>query len=134
MALKRQVQATLPAKKDKDGKFLPNREKDQVAVVTITDGETAAEQVKLFGDEAVKSNASSNWDVTIQAAIRRGLNTGKTQAQIQEELKDAKMGVKMSGGRVDTLNAFLAGFASATPEDQAKMVADLKKKAAALAK
>ena len=126
MTVKRQVTATLPAKKDKEGKFIKGREKDLTATVTIEDGATAAEQIKMFGDEAVKTNAQSNWDVTVQAAIRRGLAAGKTQAQIATELATAKMGVKTVGAKVDPQQAFIAKFKSATPAEQAKMLAELK--------
>ena len=124
--LKRQVTATVPARKDKDGKDIP-----QIGPFTITidDGETAKEQIEVFGDEAVKSNASSNWDVTIQSAMRTGMKKGETQEQLQARLGNVKMGVKVTGVKVDPVQAYLAQFASATPEKQKEMLADLQKRA-----
>ena len=117
----RQVTATVPAK---DGKPAMS------ATITVKDGETAAEQIKVFGDEAVKSNASSNWDVTLQAAIRGGLKRGESQEEIQARLGTAKMGVKVSAAKIDLVQAYMAKFATATPEEQKKMIQELQKRAA----
>ena len=119
--IKRQVTATVPAKDDKPA---------LTATITINDGETAAEQIQMFGDEAVKSNASSNWDVTLQAAIRSGLKRGEDQATIQERLGSAKMGVKVASVKVDPVQAYMSRFASATPDEQKKMLAELQKRVA----
>ena len=132
--IKRTITATLPAKKDKDGKFLVGREIDKKATVAVNDGATAAEQIQMFGDEAVKTNAASNWDVTLQEAIRRGLAAGKTQDQIQTDLAAAKMGIKVQTSAVDPQQAFLALFASLTPEEQAKKIKELQTRAAELSK
>lgn len=129
MPIKRTVTATLPSKKDVKG-----REQAKTATITINDGETATEQVKMFGEEAVKSNASGHWDVTLQAAIRRGLAAGKTQEQIQQELASARMGVKVKSAPVDPQQAFLAMFATMTPEQQAAEIKKLQKRAAELGK
>ena len=125
--IKRQVTATVPARKDKDGKEIP-----QIGPFTITieDGATAEEQIKAFGDEAVKSNASSNWDVTIQSSMRSGMKRGETQEQLQARLGGVKMGVKVAGVKVDPIQAYLATFANATPEKQKEMLAELQKRAA----
>ena len=100
------------------------------AVIFVQAGETAKESVEMFGDEAVNSNALANWTVTLQSAIRSALRRGETQEQIQQRLGSAKMGVKVAGGKVDPVQAYLAKFASATPEEQKKMLADLQAKAA----
>jgi len=122
------VQANVPEKKDATGKIT------QVAVgpysITVETGDTAAESIKLFGDEAVKSNADANWVVTLQSNMRAGMKKGETMAATQARLGTAKMGVAQTGAKVDPVQAYLAMFQSATPEVQAKMLADLKSKAA----
>lgn len=98
--------------------------------VEVTTGATAQEMIQMFGDEAVKSNAEANWRVTIQSAIRSALKRGETPEQIQDRLKDAKMGVAMKAVKIDPIRAYLAKFQSATPEEQKKMLAELQKRAA----
>lgn len=112
---------TVSAKDPKSGKS---------ADLTVQTGETAAEKIQMFGDEAVSSNADSNWAVTLQGAIRSGIRRGETQEQIQSRLGSAKMGVKVTGAKVDPVQAYLAQFASATPEAQKKMLAELQARAA----
>jgi len=122
------VQANVPEKKDAAGKIT------QIAVgpysITVETGDNAAEMIKLFGDEAVKSNADANWVVTLQSNMRAGMKKGETMAATQARLGTAKMGVAQTGAKVDPVQAYLAMFQSATPEVQAKMLADLKSKAA----
>ena len=122
------VQANVPEKKDAAGKIM------QIAVgpysITVETGDNAAEMIKLFGDEAVKSNADANWVVTLQSNMRAGMKKGETMAAMQARLGAAKMGVAQTGAKVDPVQAYLAMFQSATPEVQAKMLADLKSKAA----
>ena len=120
------VVANVPEKKDAAGKMV------QKAMgpysVTVQTGETAVESIKAFGDEAVKSNSDANWAVTLQSNMRAGMKRGETQEQLQARLGTAKMGVAQAGGRVDPVQAYLAMFQSATPEKQAEMLVELKKK------
>jgi len=105
--------------------------KDLVASVEIPMPETVEEAIKAYGGEAVLSNAIANWRVTLQSNIRGGLKRGETPQQIQERLKDAKMGVSVKGAKIDPVQAFLAKFQSSTPKDQKKLLAELQKRAAA---
>jgi hypothetical protein len=114
---KLEVTARVPAKDDAPEKS---------ATVFVNTGATSAEMVEMFGDEAVKSNANANWVVTLQAAIRRGLNANKTPDAIQAELADAKMGVKTSLGKVDPIQASLAMFKTMSKEERKAYLADLK--------
>jgi hypothetical protein len=125
MAQKLQVTAKVPANKEKGTPELGP------CPIEVTTGATAAEMIQMFGDEAVKSNADANWVVTLQGNIRSGLKKGETPEQIQARLRDAKMGVSVKGVSVDPVQAYLARFQSATPEEQKKMLAELQKRAAA---
>lgn len=100
------------------------------ATVVVNCGENAKEMVEMFGDEAVASNAEANWRVTLQSNIRAGLRRGETQEQIQARLAGAKMGVAQAGAKVDPVQAYLATFQMATPEEQKKMLQELQKRAA----
>ena len=99
--------------------------------ITVKTGETAKESIQMFGDEAVKSNSDANWVVTLQGNIRAALRRGETPDQIQARLASAKMGVAQKGVQVDPVQAYMAKFATATPEEQAKMLAELKARASA---
>ena len=99
------------------------------ASITVDAPETAKEAIEVCGDEAVLSNALANWVVGMQSNIRSGLKKGETQEQIQARLASARMGVTVKGATVDPVQAFLARFASATPEEQKSLMAELKAKA-----
>jgi len=118
------VTAQVPANEKKGTKQLGP------CTVTVQTGKDAKEMVQLFGDEAVKSNAEANWAVTLQSNIRSGLKRGETPQEIQARLKDAKMGIAQKGVKIDPVKAYINKFASATPEDQKKMLAQLQKRAA----
>jgi hypothetical protein len=102
--------------------------------VTVQTGETAAEKIQMFGDEAVSTNADANWVVTLQSNIRAGLRKGETQAQVQARLASAKMGVSAKGATVDPTQAYQAQFLAASAEDQVKMIKELQKRAEELRK
>jgi hypothetical protein len=122
------ITAKVPEKKAADGSI----ERAQIGPITITvqTGSTAAEMIELFGEKAVKSNADANWVVTLQSNVRARLLKGETIDQIQTALATAKMGVVLKGDKVDPVQAYLAMFATASPDKQKEMLAELKAKAA----
>ena len=92
------LQVTAKASGDKDAAS---------ATVSVNTGADAQESIKLFGDDAVNSNANANWTVTIQAGIRRLLKAGKGEAEVQAAFEGCKMGVALA--RVsDPTSAILA--------------------------
>ena len=99
--------------------------------VIVSTGKDCKEMEQLFGSEAVKTNADANWTVTLQGNIRAGLKKGETPDQIAARLGTAKMGVAQKSVQIDPVQAYLAKFQGATPAEQQKMLADLKKRAAA---
>jgi hypothetical protein len=98
-------------------------------VIAVNFGETLEESVEMFGPEAVNSNAFAGWRVTLQAAIRRGHDAGKTDEQIQAELRTAKMGVAVAGVAVDPIQASLARFKLMNAEEQADFLEKLRQSA-----
>ena len=122
------VEAKVPEKKEGDKVIQKQLGPVQIKIKT---GDTAAEMIALFGDAAVKSNADANWTVTIQSNIRSRLKKGETVDQIQAALGSAKMGVAVAGAKVDPIQAYLAMFATASPEKQKEMLKELQSKAAA---
>jgi len=118
------VSALVPEKKDAQGKVL----NPQLGPVTVevNYGENAVESTKMFGDEAMNTNAFANWRVTLQANIRGALKRGEAPEAIIARLADAKMGVAVTGGKVDAEAAFKAKFLAATPEGRKAMIDQLR--------
>lgn len=123
MPVKLSISAQVPENKEKGTPQLGP------ATVVVQSGKTAAELIQMFGDEAVKTNALAHWVVTIQNNIRGGLRHGETQEQMQARLGDAKMGVAQKGVKVDSLAIWKAEFATATPDRQKQMIAELTERA-----
>jgi len=98
--------------------------------IKVQSGKDLDEAVQMFSKEAILSQAESNWVVTLQSNMRSGMLRGETQEQLQARLGSAKMGVAQAGARVDPVQAYLAAFASATPEKQKAMLAELQARAA----
>jgi hypothetical protein len=128
MAEKMKVQATVPEKKNAQGEVV----QAQIGPFTIevSTGSTTEELIQMFGDAAVKTNAESNWTVTLQGNMRAGMKKGESQEAIQARLGSAKMGVATKGVVIDPVQAYLAQFQSATPEKQKAMLAELQARAA----
>jgi len=105
------------------------------AIITVQVPETIEEAVQVYGGEAVRSNAIRNWVVTLQAGVRRGLTKGKSEGELKEIFKNAKMGVvtMVGGGIVDPLQAALAKSATMTPGELQAFIKQLQAQAATAA-
>lgn len=99
---------------------------DRETAVVVNFGKTAEESIALFGPDAVNSNAFANWRVTVQAGIRKGHETGKSDEEIINKFADAKMGVAVGGGRVDPIQASLAKFKTMNPKEQQEYLEKLR--------
>lgn len=127
----------MPEKLSVTAKVPENKEKgikEMVAAINVNVGTTAKELIEMFGDEAVKTNAIANWVVTLQGNIRSGLRRGESPESIQTRLGNAKMGVAAKGVKVDPKQAYLAAFASMTPQEQAAEIKKLTERAANVGK
>ena len=103
---------------------------ERETVIMVNYGENVDESVEMFGADAVNSNALANWIVTLQAGIRRAHSAGKTDDEIQDLLGSAKMGIAVSGGRVDPIQASLAKFKTMSGDEQADYLEKLRASAA----
>jgi len=119
------VSALVPEKKDAQGKVVSA----QLGPVTVEVpfAETMKEAGEMYGEEAVLTNAFANWRVTLQANIRGALKRGEGAEAIAARLSTAKMGVAVTGGKVDAEAAFKAKFLAATPEGRKAMIEQLRK-------
>lgn len=102
------------------------------ATITVKAPENIEEAVKMFGGEAVLSNALANWVVTLQGNIRSALNRKEALPTMQARLGAAKMGVAAAKAAMDPKQAWLAAYQAATPAERKKMKADLLKEAETL--
>lgn len=115
-----------------DAKVPANAEKgiaEMSAAIVVDFAENIKEAVEMFGEEAILTNALANWKVTLQSNIRSGLKRGESAEAIATRLATAKMGVAQVGAKVDPKQAYLAMFANATPEEQQKMLKELRERA-----
>lgn len=91
-------------------------------------GETAAESIQAFGDEVVNSNFIANAKVVAQAAVRRGLEAGKSPEEIVVMMEPWRPGVAIE--RVaDPLSAALAKYGTMSKEDQDEFIKQLRSRA-----
>jgi hypothetical protein len=118
-----EVSALVPERKDAEGKVI--KQLGPVSV-EVEFGDTAAESIAMFGDDAVNTNAFANWRVTLQANIRGALKRGEPISSIQSRLASAKMGVAVHTGKMDAEAAFKAKFLAADADTRKKMIADLR--------
>ena len=66
--------------------------------------------IEQFGEEVVSSRARASFVIDLQAFIRRQINAGKSEAEIQEAAAGWKPGVKAAGkSPADKLKALLEG-------------------------
>lgn len=68
-----------------------DKENPPEATIELETGATAQELIELYGDEPVKTNALSKFVIKIQDRIRKLLEAGKTQDEIQATLADMRM-------------------------------------------
>ena len=94
--------------------------------VTVQCPETLGEAIKVFGEEAILSNAVANWKIVIQGNIRTGIRKGESLEAMQARLGDSKMGVAAQKTTVDAEAAFMLKYKTASPEERKAMIQRLK--------
>ena len=122
------VSALVPEKKE--GDKVVQKQLGPVSI-EVPYAETLDEAKQMYGEEAILTNAFANWRVTLQANIRGALKRGEDAPTIQGRLGVAKMGVAVTGSKMDAEAAFKAKFLAATPEDRKKMLQQLRDLASA---
>ena len=90
-------------------------------------GNTAA-AVEKFGEEVVYSNFVRAATITAQAAIRRMLESGKSQEEITSAMQSWKPGVQLER-TVDPVASVLGKFGSMSPEEQRALIKQLQQRA-----
>ena len=105
---------------------------DKEAKILVDLGDNLDDAVARFGEDVVFSNYQANVKITVQGGIRRYLEAGKTQEEIQSLFEGYKPGVTLERV-VDPVAALASKFAKMSPEEQAQAFADLKAKLEAAA-
>lgn len=87
-------------------------------------GADVNEAISKFGGEVVFSNFKRSAVITAQAAIRRLLEAGKTQAEIEETMKAWAPGVSLER-TIDPVKALQNKFATMSKEEQEALIQKL---------
>lgn len=104
-----------------------NGDKRQTSIV-YDFGDTLDEAVEKFGADVVLSGFVSKSVITAQAAMRRLLESGLSDEEIQEKMNSWRPGVAMER-TVDPVAALMGKFGSMSPEEQAELLAKLQARA-----
>ena len=89
--------------------------------------ETLEECVEVYGDEAVYSNVIASCKITLQAAIRRAITSGKSVEDTTADLAEWKLGVAMRKA-ADPMGKLLKSADNMDPEQIKALMAQLKSK------
>lgn len=82
--------------------------------------------VDEFGEDVVASAANQHLRVQAQAAIRRLLEAGKTDDEIEATMKTWQPGMKIASAPKDPKAAFRAAWSQMSAEERAELLRDLK--------
>jgi hypothetical protein len=100
---------------------------DKEAAIMVDLGDNAQDAIDRFGAEVVFSNYLANVKIGVQSGIRRYLEAGLGQDEIQAKFENYKPGVTMDRV-VDPVAALANKMKSMTPEEQAALFAQLREK------
>ncbi len=87
-------------------------------------GDNLAEMQEKFGEEVTYSNARQNMRVGIQAMMRRMIEKGETEENIQNAVASYVPGV--GGQKQDPVEKFKAKWANLSEEEREKLLDELK--------
>ena len=97
---------------------------DKSATITYDFGGSAAAAIEKFGAEVVYANFTRSAVITAQAAMRRYLEAGKSQAEVAEKMTAWKPGVPMERV-VDPIGALQALMAKMSEEEKNALIEKL---------
>lgn len=87
-------------------------------------GDNVQQAIEKFGADVVFSNFKRSAVITAQAAMRRGLEAKKSEADIAAAMNNWKPGVALER-TVDAVKSLIDSFATKTKEEQEAILADL---------
>ena len=98
---------------------------DRVATVNFDMPESVEALVEKFGADVIASKAIAALTIDLQALIRRSLEGGKTDAEIQDIVSNWKPGERITIAK-DPMAAALSLFKTKSPEEQEAFLAELR--------
>lgn len=102
---------------------------DNDATIGYDFGETLDEAVELFGEEVVFSGFRRTSVITAQAAIRRYLETGHSEEEVQSKMEEWKPGVSLVRV-IDPVKAILSKADAMEDDDIEALIEKLRAKQA----
>jgi hypothetical protein len=103
---------------------------EQEATVNVDFKATVAEKVEWTSEQIVNDAVEDSWVITLQSAMRRWLEAGKSEVEIQTLASEWKPGVTVRGA-VDPIQSTLGKFAKMSTEEQEAFMEALKARLAA---
>lgn len=97
------------------------------ATIVVDLGENLADATARFGEEVIFSNYLANAKIGVQSGIRRYLEGGLSQEEIQAKFDNYKPGVTMDRV-VDPIAVMAAKLQKMTPEEREAAFAQLREK------
>lgn len=107
---------------------------ERKVVVEIPLAENLNDAIAQYGEEVVYSNFLANVKIGAQAPIRKGIEQGKSDEEIQAVMANYKPGVKLMtgfgpGAGTPSKENMLKAFANFSDEDKKAFIAALKNQA-----
>jgi len=95
------------------------------ATIEYDFGVNLSEMTEKFGEDVVFTNARKSFVITAQAAMRRMIDVGKSDEEIQEKMKLWKPGVALER-TTDPVAALMRSWGSMNDKQKAEILAKLK--------
>lgn len=95
------------------------------ATVSLEIPTTTADLIDKYGEDVVAGAAKQHLTVQAQAAIRRLIEAGKTDEEIEQTMSSWVPGLKIAGPPKDPKQAMAAAWAAMSPEEQKEFLKGL---------
>lgn len=95
------------------------------AEVSYDFGENASAAIEAYGEEVVMSGFVKSAVILLQGSIRRSIQAGLSEEQIQQKVSDWKPGVTAPRAKRDPLEAAVSAYVGKTPEEQSAFIKEL---------
>ena len=87
--------------------------------------ENATAAIEAFGEEVVQSGFVKSAVILLQGSIRRSIQAGLSEEEIQSKVSSWIPGVTAPRTKKDPLEAAINAYVGRSPEEQAKFIKDL---------
>ena len=101
------------------------KKNDRAVTISYDFGENLQEMAEKFGENVVYTNARKSFIITAQAAIRRMIEAGRSDEEIQQKMSLWKPGVALER-TVDPVAALMRSWSTMDEKQKAEILAKLK--------